>query len=99
LTYGSRRLSDHALEGPSLAVRARVGLGLAHPVAFGAGSRTSDVLVRNPRQLFGMIRKVFFARWGWTYAVAALNARVSKMMLYALLPASIVPHLSTKIEP
>jgi hypothetical protein len=51
------------------------------------------------RQLFGMIRKVFFARLGWEYAVAALNASESKMMLYALLPASTVPHLSTKIEP
>src|SRR5215213_3474592 len=56
-------------------------------------------LARSVRQLFGMIRKVFFARLGWAYAVAALNARESKMMLYALLPASIVPHLSTKIEP
>lgn len=46
------------------------------PKGIGGGSPPQRL-----RQLFGMIRKVFFARLGWEYAVAALNASESKMML------------------
>jgi len=73
--------------------------GIRQPLTRLVPIPTQKPLGEGVRQLFGMIRKVFFARLGCEYAVAALNASESKMRLYALLPASIVPHLSTKIEP
>src|SRR6185436_14408506 len=100
-----RPVRDHRAVGGPPGVRARAGrVASAQPPAPRRRSedggrsrgRSAGVLipVRGLRQLFGMIRKVFFARLGWACAVAALNARESKMRLYALLPASMVPHLS-----